>query len=48
MAGAAGCAAGDVVMAQSADGFKVYVYYFDHNCGVIGGYVADSIDMSAI
>lgn len=45
---AAGCAAGDVVMAQSADGFKVYVYYFDHNCGVIGGYVADSIDMSAI
>ena len=45
---AAGCAAGDIVMAQSADGFKVYVYYFDHNCGVIGGYVADSIDMSAI
>lgn len=44
----AGCAAGDVVMAPSADGFKVYVYYYDHNCGVIGGYVADCIDMSAV
>lgn len=42
---AAGCAAADVVMASSADGFKAYIYYFDHNAGVIGGYVADCIDM---
>lgn len=38
-------AAGDVVMAPSADGFKVYIYYFDHNGGVIGGYVADCINI---
>lgn len=36
-------AAGDVIMAPSADGFKAYIYYFDHNGGVIGGYVADCI-----
>ena len=40
-----GCAAADVVMAPSADGFKVYIFYFDHNAGVIGGYVADCIDI---
>jgi len=44
----AGCAAGDVIIAPSADGFKVYIYYFDHNCSVLGGYVADCIDMTAI
>lgn len=42
---AAGCAAADVVMAPSSDGFKAYIYYYDHNAGVIGGYVADCIDM---
>lgn len=42
---ASGCAAADVIMAPSVDGFKVYIYYFDHNAGVIGGYVADSIDI---
>lgn len=42
---ASGCAAADVIMAPSADGFKVYIYYFDHNAGVIGGYVADCIDI---
>lgn len=41
----AGCAAGDVIVAVSADGFKLYVYYFDHNCGVIGGYSADCIKL---
>lgn len=41
----AGCAAGDVIIANSADGFKVYIYYFDHNCGVIGGYSADCIKL---
>jgi hypothetical protein len=42
---ASGCAAADVVAGASADGFKIYIYYFDHNCGVIGGYVADCIDI---
>lgn len=41
----AGCAAGDVIIANSADGFKLYVYYFDHNCGVLGGYSADCIKL---
>ena len=41
----AGCAAGDVIIATSADGFKIYIYYFDHNCGVIGGYSADCIKL---
>lgn len=36
-------AAGDVTIAPSADGFKVYVYYYDHNSQVVGGYVADCI-----
>jgi hypothetical protein len=39
----AGCAAGDVIIAT--DGFKIYIYYFDHNCGVIGGYSADCIKL---
>lgn len=38
-------AAGDVIAAPSADGFKIYIFYFDHNAGVIGGYVADCIDI---
>ena len=42
---AAGCAAGDVIMGPSADGFKIYIFYYDHNAGVIGGYVADCIDI---
>lgn len=42
---AQGCAGADVIMAPSTDGFKVYIYYFDHNAGVIGGYVADCIDI---
>lgn len=42
---AAGCAAADVVMAPSADGFKVFIFYFDHNCSVIGGYSADCINI---
>lgn len=42
---AAGCAAADVVAGASADGFKIYIFYYDHNAGVIGGYVADCIDI---
>ena len=40
---AAGCAAADVVAGASADGFKIYIFYYDHN--VIGGYVADCINI---
>ena len=34
---------GDVVMGASPDGFKVYIYYYDHYAGVIGGYSADCV-----
>ena len=40
-----GCAAADVIMGASADGFKVYIYYWDHNASVIAGFVADCIDI---
>lgn len=36
---------GDVVMAQSADGFKLFVYYFDHYAQAIGGYSVNCIQM---
>ena len=42
---AAGCAAADVVAGASADGFKIYIFYYDHNAGGIGGYVADCINI---
>ena len=34
---------GDVVMASSEDGFKVFIYYYDHYAGMIGGYSADCV-----
>ena len=34
---------GDVVIAQSADGFKIFIYYYDQYAGAIGGYSADCI-----
>ncbi|MBR5300222.1 MAG: DUF5018 domain-containing protein [Bacteroidales bacterium] len=34
---------GDVIMAPSSDGFKVYIYYYDHYAGMIGGYSADCV-----
>lgn len=40
---ASGCAAGDVTMAISADGFKLFIYYYDHNCGVVGAYSVDCV-----
>ena len=40
-----GCASADVVLGASADGFKVYIYYFDHNASVVTGFVADCIDI---
>lgn len=39
----AGVASGDVLIAPTADGFKLYIYYLDHNSGVIGAYAADCI-----
>ena len=36
-------ASGDVVIAPSADGYKLYIYYYDHNSQVVGAYVADCI-----
>jgi len=39
----AGYASGDVLIAPSKDGFKLYIYYYDHNSGVVGGYSADCI-----
>ncbi len=34
---------GDVVIAHSADGFKMYIYYYDHYAGTIGGYSVDCV-----
>ena len=36
-------ASGDVVIAPSADGFNLRIYYYDHNSQVVGGYSADCI-----
>ncbi len=36
-------ASGDVLIAPTADGYSMYIYYYDNNCGTIGGYVADCI-----
>jgi hypothetical protein len=36
---------GDVVISQSADGFKLFVYYFDHYAQTIGGYSVNCIKM---
>ena len=38
-----GTASGDVLLAPTGDGFKLYVYYYDHNSGVVGAYAADCI-----
>lgn len=39
----AGTAAGDVIISPSTDGFKLNIFYYDLNSGVIGGYTADCI-----
>ena len=39
----AGMAAGDVILAPTKDGFKMYLYYYDQNAGVLGGYSVDCI-----
>ncbi len=42
-AGNATQSSGDVIIAPSADGFKLYIYYYDHYAGAIGGYSADCV-----
>lgn len=39
---------GDVLMAQSADGFKIFFYCFDQYSGVITAYSADCINREAL
>lgn len=41
--GSTGFASGDVLIAPSTDGFMLYIYYYDHNSQVVGGYSADCI-----
>ena len=36
-------ACGDVILAPSADGYMLYIYYYDHFSGMIGGYSLDCI-----
>ena len=36
-------ACGDVILAPSADGYMIYVYYYDHYSQMIGGYSLDCI-----
>ena len=36
-------ACGDVILAPSADGYILYIYYFDHYSQMIGGYSLDCI-----
>lgn len=36
-------ACGDCILAPSADGYMLYIYYYDHYCQMIGGYSMDCI-----
>lgn len=36
-------ASGDVVIAPTVDGYRMYVYYYDHHSQAVGAYVADCI-----
>lgn len=38
-------ASGDVVLVPSVDGYRVYLYYYDHHTQVIGAYVADCFEI---
>lgn len=38
-------AAGDVVLVPSADGYRLYVYYYDHHAQALGAYVADCFEI---
>lgn len=37
-------ASGDVCIAPSSDGYRMFIYYYDHHSQSIGGYVADCIN----
>lgn len=38
-------AAGDVALVPTADGYRLYVYYYDHHAQAIGAYVADCFEI---
>lgn len=38
-------AAGDVALVPSKDGYRLYVYYYDHHAQAIGAYVADCFEI---
>lgn len=38
-------AAGDVVLCPTKDGYRVYLYYYDHHAQAIGAYVADCFEI---
>lgn len=38
-------ASGDVVLVPSSDGYRMYLYYYDHHTQVIGAYVADCFEI---
>ena len=38
-------AAGDVALVPTTDGYRVYLYYYDHHAQAIGAYVADCFEI---
>lgn len=38
-------AAGDVVMVPSSDGYRMYIYFYDHHDHTIGAYVSDCFEI---
>lgn len=38
-------ASGDVAIVSSSDGYRLYVYYYDHHTQAIGAYVADCFEI---
>ena len=38
-------ASGDVVLVPSSDGYRMYLYYYDHHAQAIGAYVADCFEI---
>lgn len=38
-------ASGDVVLVPSTDGYRIYLYYYDHHAQAIGAYVADCFEI---
>ena len=40
-----GWSASDILIAPSADGFRVFIFYYDHNSSILGAYSADCISL---